>query len=125
MLDSAVLTASQSDIRTGESLQVIPVSADQARRAGQDPATWTAEDLRDYVAEEIARTGPQLPCRDSLTIMIAFRARFGPEKAGLIARTAFEACRGMWMGAPVTWRRFQPENDQFFSSRILEASQGG
>jgi len=120
-----VQEAARSLMMTGEALEVIPVSEAQAARAAKDPAQWTPDDLCAYVTEEITRTGPQLPVAGTRAILAGFWERHGPEKAIRVARAAFEVYHGMWMGAPVSIRRFTQSNDEFFSSRILENLRAG
>ena len=125
MPESALATAHQAETATiTREARAEPVSAGQAARASLPPAEWSAETLHDYIAEEIERTGPQLPCRDSVIIAGGFRDRFGAEMAARIAMAAFSAYGGIWMGAPVSWRRFSSSNDDYFGRRIREALGG-
>jgi hypothetical protein len=56
-----------------------------------------------------------------MSIADGFAARFGAPLAARIALAAFgPSHQGMWMGAPVGWRRFSPSNDEFFGCRIRE-----
>ena len=118
-MPAAVLAPGRHVTQVTETVEVTPVSEAQASRAAKPAATWTAQDLLDYVTEEISRTGQQLPCRDALKIMTAFQARYGTVQAVRVARAAFETHGGMWAGAPVTFRRFAESNDKFFSQPIV------
>ena len=55
----------------------------------------------------------------SQEIFAGFIRRFGQRDATRIARAAIEVHRGMWMGAPITPRRFARSNDEFFARRVL------
>lgn len=106
----AVLTESLTATAVSQRLAVL----------GNTPASeWREEDLSYYITEEIERLhGPQLPCPHQAKIIAGFWERFG-EKGVAIARAAFEAHRGMWMGAPVTVKRFAEGHDEFFSFPLL------
>lgn len=113
-------TIQESSVTVTGTLTVTPVSANQARLAVLDPAAWTPADFRAYVSEEIERLhGPQLPCRRADDILNGFFDRHGPAGAVFISRHVFEVLGGMWMGAPVTVRRFTESNDEFFARAIL------
>jgi hypothetical protein len=119
----ATATASTATIIT-EAVSVVPVSERTAALCGADAATWTAGDLTWYVQLEISRIhGPQLPRVGEDKIIPAFYERFGADGVR-IARHAFEARNGMWKGAPVTFARFTPGNDDFFSRAILREING-
>lgn len=78
-----------------------------------------------YVIGEAERlTGPQLPVPVAEEIFSGFIARFGPEEAWRIAHAAIEVHRGMWVGAPITPRRFLPGHDGFFARPILALLDG-
>jgi hypothetical protein len=101
------------------SVTVTEISSRAAALAAADPSDWTADDLSYYVTEEAGRLlGDQLPCPGRDRILLEFFTRFGIN-AVRIARAAFEAHHGMWMGAPVTVRRFAAGHDEFFSLPIL------
>lgn len=103
-----------------EDLSVTEISPGQAARSGRPAGQWTAEDFRAYVSEEISRIhGPQLPCRGADAILEDFWQRHGAGEAVRITRAAFELFGGMWMGAPVTVRRFMQSNDEFFAQAIV------
>lgn len=103
-------------------LTITSVSEEQARRVSRHPDEWSPEDLYAYVAEECARlNGPQLPGRDARTTIEGFCSRYGIATAVRIARAAYEVYNGMWMGAPVTWRRFGAGHDAFFAEPVLAA----
>jgi hypothetical protein len=115
-------TAVQSPASLSATVSVTPVSAAQVARLAKPPEEWSATDVTAYIFEETLRIhGPQLPARDAESVLQAFCQRFSIPKAVFIAKTAFELYGGMWQGAPVTWRRFQPSHDGFFSQPILEA----
>lgn len=120
MPDTAIVQAEPVTRITG-SLTVTPVSERVARLAAADPGTWSGEDLLFYIKEESGRlTGPQLPCFNEQSIVRDFLERFGMQ-AVTIARLAFEIHGGMWMGAPVTVRRFSASNDEFFARPLIAA----
>jgi hypothetical protein len=103
-------------------VSVTPVSAAQAVRAARPPGSWSAGDVTAYITEEIVRVhGPQLPARDAQQVLEAFCQRFSVPVAARVARAAFEVYGGMWQGAPVTWRRFLPSHDAFFTQPIIDA----
>lgn len=87
--------------------------------AGKDAATWTWEDLRSYVVREIEQRFGAFP-RDPLkekAIFSGFVKRHG-DKAGPIAKFAFELCDGVWRNAPVAVQRFCKNSDPYFADII-------
>lgn len=77
-------------------------------------------EMHAWIVEEGGRlTGEQLPVRDAEQIFAGFIRRFGQRDATRIARAAIAAHRGMWMGAPITPRRFTRSNDGVFARRVL------
>lgn len=87
--------------------------------AGKAPQTWTWEDLRNYVVREIEQRFGAFP-RDPLkekSIFSSFIKRHG-DKAGPIAKFAFELCDGMWKGAPINVQRFCKNSDPYFAIEI-------
>jgi hypothetical protein len=104
---------------TFSSVSVTEVSGRLARLGSAAAASWSEDDLAFYIREEIGRLhGPQLPCSGEDRILREFWQRFGADGV-LIARAAFEAMGGMYMGAPVTVRRFSSGHDEFFSLPVL------
>lgn len=111
-------------IRTAitESLTVTELPARVVELCSADAASWTADDFAYYVTTELTLIhGAQLPCRGQAEILEHFFQRHS-EKAVQIARFAFENMHGMWMGAPVTVRRFAEGHDDFFARPVLEMS---
>ena len=103
-----------------ESLTVTELPARVVELCSSDAAGWTAGDLAYYITIELALIhGPQLPCRGQAEILHQFFERHG-ENAVHIARFAFENMHGMWMGAPVTVRRFAEGHDDFFARPVME-----
>jgi len=101
-------------------VSVTEVSARLAALGSAGPGDWNEDDLAFYIREEIGRLhGPQLPCPGEDRILREFWQRFGSDGV-LIARAAFEAMNGMYMGAPVTVRRFSSGHDDFFSLPVLK-----
>lgn len=91
----------------------------------QMPVICDASTLAGYIQEQIvALHGPQLPCPGSASIINGFWERFG-EKGFLIARRAFTAHRGVWMGAPITVARFGESNDEYFALPLLKELEPG
>lgn len=83
-------------------------------------AGMSATELLAYVTSEAGRlTGERLPVPGAEQVMAGFIQRFGARDATRIARAAFEVHHGMWMGAPITPRRFTAANDEFFARPIL------
>ena len=79
-----------------------------------------AAEMHAWIVEEGGRlTGTQLPVPGAEEIFAGFIRRFGQLDATRIARAAIEVHRGMWIGAPVTPRRFTRSNDEFFARRVL------
>jgi hypothetical protein len=88
---------------------------------GKASATWTWEDLRNYVVRQIEATHGPFP-RDAAKeggIFKAFLSRW-ENLAGPIAEFAFEECEGMWRGAPVAVTRFCKGSDPYFAAPIAE-----
>ena len=80
----------------------------------------SAAEILAYVVAEAGRlTGTQLPVPGAQEIFTGFIRRFGQRDATRVARAAIEVHRGMWMGAPITPRRFAKSNDEFFAHRVL------
>ena len=79
-----------------------------------------AAEMHAWIVEEGGRlTGTQLPVPGAEEIFGGFIRRFGQRDATRIARAAIEVHRGMWMGAPITPRRFTRSNDEFFANAVL------
>ncbi len=104
----------------------ILVGTTSLRRYGWSEREWlvtegmSAAEMLAWIAGEGGRlTGEQLPVRDAEGIFSRFILRFGARDATRIARAAIEVHRGMWMGAPITPRRFLPSHDEFFARPIL------
>jgi hypothetical protein len=77
-------------------------------------------DVLAYVTASLSsRWGAQLPGPDPEKVIGEFCERFGPDKAMIIARAAFEDHGGLWQGAPVTIRRFTEAHDGFFAIPLL------
>lgn len=73
-----------------------------------------------WIVQEGGRlTGTQLPVPGAEEIFGGFIRRFGQRDATRIARAAIDVHGGMWMGAPITPRRFTRSNDEFFARRVL------
>ena len=88
---------------------------------GKSAATWTWEDLRNYVVrsiEAIHGPFPRNPIKEK-AIFSSFLSRWGTQ-AGPIAKFAFEECEGRWRGAPVSVTRFCKGSDEFFAAPIAE-----
>lgn len=82
---------------------------------------WTWEQLRDYVIsriEAIHGPFPRDPMKEA-SIFRSFVSRW-PEKAGGIAKFAFEECDGMWHNAPIQVTRFCKGSDPYFAAPIAE-----
>ena len=123
-MGTAVSVAGSASTVLTESITVTGVSSRTAELCLQPASAWTEDDLSHYILEEIERLhGPQLPNQNSARILQGFWRRFGTDGAR-IARSAFESRRGMWMGAPVTIRRFAESHDGFFSLLILKELDG-
>ena len=122
MLGTAHLSQASPQLTT--TITVTPVSERVAELTSRDPQTWTGDDLAAFITEEIGRlSGPQLPCTQAESILRKFWERHGAQGV-LIARRAFEAHQGFWMGAPVTIRRFGQDQDEFFSWPLLNEISG-
>jgi hypothetical protein len=79
-----------------------------------------AAEMHAWIVQEGGRlTGTQLPVPGAEEIFAGFIRRFGQRDATRIARAAIEIHRGMWMGAPITPRRFTRSNDEFFATALL------
>jgi hypothetical protein len=101
-----------------ETVTITPV-VKKATPAPKGTVTW--EKLRDYVIEKVEATSGPFPrdIRKENTIFMAFSARW-QELAEPIAQHAFEACEGIWKGAPVSVARFHRTSDSFFAQPIAE-----
>ena len=104
----------------------ILIGTTSLRRYGWTEREWIvseymrASEMLAYVVGEGGRlTGTQLPVPGAEEIFGGFIRRFGQRDATRIARAAIEVHRGMWMGAPITPRRFTRSNDEFFARRVL------
>ena len=104
----------------------ILVGTTSLRRYGWSEREWlvtkgmTAAEMLAWIVEEGGRlTAEQLPVPGAEEIVAGFIRRFGQRDATRIARAAIEIHRGMWMGAPITPRRFARSNDEFFARRVL------
>jgi hypothetical protein len=85
-----------------------------------DEKSWGWREVRDYVATEIEkRQGTFERGPKEYGIFTAFCGRWG-DRAGTIARYAFEVCDGMWRDQPITITRFCKGNDPFFAEVIAE-----
>jgi hypothetical protein len=87
----------------------------------KDDASWTPEDLRDYVMGQIEQFhGPQV--RNAMKEASIFKSFMGrwPGQAVAIARFAFEVERGMWQRAPISANRFCKASDVYFAAKIAE-----
>jgi hypothetical protein len=116
---SGLVCAATGTPAVTQSVTATPMSGRAASLCLKAAEDWAEEDLAYYIGEEMERIhGPQLPCRGTDQIVHDFWERFGPD-AVRIARFTFEALGGMWMGAPVTMRRFSQGHDGFFSDRVL------
>ena len=83
-------------------------------------AGMSASEMAAWIVGEGGRlTGAQLPVPGAQEIFAGFIRRFGQRDATRIARAAIEVHRGMWMGAPITPRRFTRSNDEFFATAVL------
>lgn len=92
---------------------------------GKGAASWTWEDLRNYVVRSIERIHGPFP-RDAIkekAIFSSFVTRWGAQ-AGPIAKFAFEECEGRWRGAPVSVTRFCKGSDHYFAAPIAERLAG-
>jgi hypothetical protein len=92
---------------------------DRTTQIGKDAATWTWEDLRNYVVTQIERRFgqfPRNPIKES-GIFKGFLNRWGAQ-AGPIAITAFELYDGFWKGAPIQVTRFCQNSDRFFAEPV-------
>ena len=119
-MGTAVSVSSSATTVLAERMTVAGVSSRTAELCLQPASGWTSGDLSYYILQEIEDLhGPQLPNPNSARILEEFWRRFGTDGVR-IARSAFESRRGMWMGAPVTIRRFAESHDGFFSLLILK-----
>jgi hypothetical protein len=90
-----------------------------AATAELPPERWTRADLARYIIGEIARVnGPQLPVQQTDQIITGFFERYGAMGVR-IARLVFGRYQGMWRGAPVTVRRFDAGQDQYFAAPLI------
>lgn len=86
-----------------------------------EETSWSWEELRDYVADEITKRFGLFP-RDhkkEYGIFKAFLDRWGA-RAVPIAKFAFEIHDGRWRGAPVKITRFCKASDPYFATLIDE-----
>lgn len=86
-----------------------------------DERSWNWRQVRDYVVDQIESRQGQFH-RDGgkeYGIFNSFCARWG-DKAGSIARYAFEVCDGMWRDQPITTSRFTKGSDPYFAVVIAE-----
>lgn len=112
-------TLTQASPQATSTLTVTGVSPRVAALAATPAGEWSRADLAYFIGEEIARLhGPQLPNSHADEILAQFWERFG-ERGVSIARRVFEAYQGFWMGAPVTVRRFEAAQDEFFACPLL------
>lgn len=88
---------------------------------GKPPATWTWEDLRNFVVRSIEAIHGPFP-RDAVkegSIFRSFAGRWGAQ-AGPIAHFVFIELDGMWRGAPVGVHRFCKNADAYFAAPLAE-----
>lgn len=86
---------------------------------GRSPQSWSWEQLRDYVVDQIVLhhgNFPRNPLRES-GIFKGFLSRHG-ERAGEIAIYAFEGCKGWWKNSPIGVERFTKGSDPWFADEI-------
>jgi hypothetical protein len=84
------------------------------------PADGVRETLAAFVTAKISELhGPVVPCHQEDALIGGFAERFGA-MAMPIAAQAFGPHQGMWMGAPVTVRRFAASQDAYFALPLLE-----
>lgn len=108
-----------------ERVTVVP-AADPALQDLGDPkdrvdasGSYEWERVRDYVVDRILHVHGPFPrdVRKENTIFMGFAARW--EGIAMdIARHAFEAAGGEWLGAPVSVARFHETSDPVFAARI-------
>ncbi len=89
----------------------------------REPHQWTAEDLRDYVVDQIVRVSGRAIPRNSVKEMSIFK-RFletYQEFSGSIAQYAFEGPdNGWWNNAPIGIERFCRGSDKWFADKICD-----
>lgn len=108
-----------------EQVTVTPAAAPAPEDLG-DPkdrvdasGSYEWERVRNYVVEQILRVHGPFPrdVRKENTIFMGFAARW--EGVAMdIARHAFEAAGGEWLGAPVSVARFHETSDPVFAAKI-------
>ena len=81
---------------------------------------WSWSDLRDYVVHQIESRFGTFPrdAKKEYGIFSRFHKAYG-EKAGLIAKHAFEVSDGWWANAPISVNRFCKGSDPYFAEPIL------
>jgi hypothetical protein len=92
---------------------------------GKDSATWSWEDLRNYVVRSIEQAHGPFPreAPKEASIFKSFADRWGP-LAGPIATFVFGELGGMWRGAPVRIQRFCKGSDPYFAEPIAARLRG-
>lgn len=106
-------------VEVASTVTVTPRPLESRSFVTKDDAAWEWSDLRDYVVSSIeTRFGPfPRDAKKEAGIFKAFLARHG-ERAGAIARFAFEVEGGYWAGAPISVNRFCKGSDPYFSDKI-------
>jgi len=91
------------------------------RFVGISPDKWGWEEIRDYVVAEIEKRFGPFPrdTKKEYGIFMSFKGRW-QDKAGLIAKHAFEIEDGRWAGAPMSVNRFCKNSDPFFAAPIVQ-----
>lgn len=84
--------------------------------------TWTWQQLRDYVVEQIEARSGKFPrnLAAEAGIFKRFMGKYEDGMAARIARFAFDNCDGMWKGSPVGITRFCKNSDPYFGDPIQD-----
>lgn len=103
-----------------ERVTVTPVAHTGRAFLAKPVEAWSWSDLRDYVVTQIEERFGPFP-RDSKKEYGIFRrfAETWGDKAGRIAKYAFEVEGGCWLGAPISISRFTRNCDPYFAEVIV------
>lgn len=86
-----------------------------------DERSWNWRQVRDYVIDQIEQRQGTFHREGGKEygIFMSFCGRWG-DKAGPIARYAFEVCDGIWRDQPITVTRFTKGADPYFAVVIAD-----
>lgn len=117
-LTAKPVSANTAVVVTSE-VAVVARPSESKSFVARDCDQWSWSDLRDYVVTQIEQRHGTFPrdFKKEAAIFKSFLARHG-DKAGAIAKFAFEVEGGYWAGAPISINRFCKNSDVFYADVI-------